>query len=68
MKSKIKALFFSGVALLGAPAFAHPGHDHEAWTSELMHALFYGSIAAVVVLAAGIYASKRTQNLNKKED
>ncbi|SUD91727.1 hypothetical protein [Psychrobacter phenylpyruvicus] len=34
-------------------AMAHPGHDHAANHSMLMHALFYGSI--VVVTAACVW-------------
>jgi hypothetical protein len=26
--------------------FAHPGHDHESWSSNFEHILFYSSSAA----------------------
>lgn len=42
------ALFTMLFMLRGA--MAHPGHDHDASHSMLMHVLFYGSI--VVVIAA----------------
>jgi len=29
--------------------FAHPGHDHESWTSNFVHILFYCSLAAGAV-------------------
>jgi hypothetical protein len=32
-------------------AIAHPGHDHTAPTSALIHVLFYGAIFAVGVAA-----------------
>lgn len=31
-------------------AIAHPGHDHAANESMLMHILFYGSIALAIVV------------------
>lgn len=33
-------------------AMAHPGHDHDASHSMLMHALFYGSIVVVIAACA----------------
>ncbi|AFJ03609.1 hypothetical protein Q7C_2484 [Methylophaga frappieri] len=40
----LSLLWFAGMQ----SAFAHPGHDHSAWTSGLIHAIFYLSIVGVV--------------------
>jgi len=45
-----------GLMLLSTAAVAHPGHDHAAWESPLMHTLFYGAMAAAGVAAAVIAA------------
>ena len=38
--------------MMSAQALAHPGHDHHANESMLMHVLFYGSIVAAVATCA----------------
>ena len=53
-----RPLFASLMALvttlmMGAQALAHPGHDHHANESMLMHVLFYGSIIAAIATCAG---------------
>ncbi|MBT3135572.1 hypothetical protein KL866_10720 [Alteromonas sp. ALT199] len=44
------AIFSSGV-------LAHTGHDHEHWTSGVVHALFYASIVGCAA-ACGFAAYK----------
>lgn len=52
MISRIKNTAVAGaLMLLSTAAVAHPGHDHAAWESPLLHTLFYGAIAAIGVAA-----------------
>jgi hydrogenase/urease accessory protein HupE len=44
-------------AVFSAGAFAHAGHDHEHWTSGVMHALFYASLVGCAA-ACGFAAYK----------
>ena len=44
-------------AVFSSGAFAHAGHDHEHWTSGVMHALFYASLVGCAV-ACGFAAYK----------
>lgn len=69
--SKLVQLVFAGMALLvSSLSFAHPGHDHSATSSSLMHALFYVSIFAL--LATGVYLvkknSKKASDTSSKEN
>lgn len=54
-------IIFAGLGvLLSNPLFAHPGHDHSASGSELVHLLWLVPVivAAVVVVFKEITASK----------
>ncbi|MED5235119.1 hypothetical protein WE348_02615 [Alteromonas macleodii] len=44
-------------AVFSSGAFAHAGHDHEHWTSGVMHALFYASLVGCAA-ACGFAAYK----------
>ncbi len=48
------------VPLLASPAvvLAHPGHDHEAWSSPLFHLAFFASLVAVIAVG-GLLLRKR---------
>nr|WP_159063614.1 hypothetical protein [Thaumasiovibrio occultus] len=50
--------------LFPAIAAAHPGHEHDHWSSMLIHAGWAGSLVAVAV-AIGYYIKKRNAS---KED
>lgn len=55
-------IIFAGLALLlSNPLFAHPGHDHSASGSGLVHLLWLVPVivAAVVVVFREINAPKR---------
>ncbi len=59
---KKTAAIFTGLSLLlSNPSFAHPGHDHSASDSGLVHLLWLVPviIAAVVVVFKEITAPKR---------
>ena len=60
MKKTI-AIFTGLSLLLSNPSFAHPGHDHSASDSGLVHLLWLVPviIAAVVVVFKEITAPKR---------
>jgi len=38
-------------------AFAHPGHDHDHWTSNTIH--FILALALLGVVAVGVYVYRR---------
>ncbi len=50
--------------LTSTSAMAHPGHDHAANESMLMHVLFYGAIVAAVAVA--VWFAYR--QINKQSD
>jgi hypothetical protein len=58
---KTTAIFTGLSLLLSNPSFAHPGHDHSASDSGLVHLLWLVPvvIAAVVVVFKEITAPKR---------
>ena len=58
---KITAILTGLSLLLSNPSFAHPGHDHSASDSGLVHLLWLVPviIAAVVVVFKEITAPKR---------
>jgi len=60
MMKKIVFLFALWVLLLSNPLFAHPGHDHSAAGSGLVHLLWLVPVivAAVVVVFKEITAPK----------
>ena len=43
--------------MMSSTAMAHPGHNHAANESMLMHVLFYGSIA--IAIAAVVWVAYR---------
>lgn len=55
--TRLQTVIFSLLVSLFTPlAFAHPGHDHEHWSSAFLHALFYASLfAAGAACAFAIY-------------
>lgn len=60
-----KYVFFTAVSIFAASAaIAHPGHDHAATSSGLLHALFALSIVGTAGL--GIYFASRKSA--KQED
>jgi hypothetical protein len=52
--------------LASSSASAHVGHDHDHWSSEPIHMLFYGVIA-LTALAATIWTVKAKRKKNTKE-
>ena len=44
--------------------YAHTGHDHSHWSSDLLHILFYAAIAvaAVGIVYATVKRSSKTDN------
>lgn len=66
--SVLKTLIPSLMALVASlmmtsQALAHPGHDHQANESMLIHVLFYGSIIVSVAVLAWFaygYFTKRS--------
>ena len=50
--------------LFSQSVFAHTGHDHSHWSSDLLHILFYVAIAvaAVGITYATFKRSSKTDN------
>lgn len=68
MKKSIQSLVAaSATAALSTTVLAHPGHDHSALSAGLIHALFYGAIAAVTGLAVYL-AVKHIRAKKQKQD
>lgn len=65
MKVKHKAWTLLCLLLLSAQSIAHPGHDHEHWSSDLLHGLFYG--AAALAFAAVSWGAWTKWKKNDKE-
>jgi|OM-RGC.v1.035474478 hypothetical protein len=49
--------------LLSSSVFAHPGHDHQHWSSGIIHGIFYLSIL-IVMFVAGVFV---TNLMNKRK-
>jgi len=66
MLAKLRnALFLvSSLMMISNTAFAHAGHDHSAWSSSLIHVLFYGAILSVV--AGGVYLIRSKRKASDK--
>jgi len=62
---KIISVFIGGIALVTHTANAHPGHDHNAASADLVH-LFW---IAPAVIAVGLIAYKLlNKNKQAKKD
>ncbi|TDO98670.1 hypothetical protein [Marinomonas balearica] len=42
---------------ISTAVFAHPGHDHQHWSSSIIHGIFYLSIL-IVLFVAGVFVAK----------
>ena len=52
---------------LSTAAMAHPGHDHSAWHSSMIHGLVYGALAlAAVTAVAWTLHKKSTTSVSHK--
>lgn len=54
------------IAMLASAASAHPGHDHMAWSSPVIHAAL-GSLIGVVFVALGWYLHRRHKQTQKSD-
>ena len=59
LKKALSTITLSATTTL---AMAHPGHDHDAANSGLMHVLFYGAIVALGVAVVWLIV----RSFNKK--
>lgn len=68
MKTTIRSLAAASAAtVISNTALAHPGHDHSALSAGLIHALFYGAIAAVGAMAVYL-AVRHIRSRKQKQD
>lgn len=63
MKTSQKLILVGSAMLTSMSVSAHSGHDHSHWSSDLLHAMFYLSLAA----AAGALAFATKKYANKKK-
>lgn len=46
------------------PVYAHPGHDHTHWTSDIFHGVFFIALVTVAIASAIAFVkitSKKSQ-------
>lgn len=67
---KLSALTIAAATSLSSIAYAHPGHDHNAWTAVPLHFIYYGSIAGMIAVAAfGLYQrSKKSKTVRNDHE
>ena len=68
MKRITKAQQLLAATLLAFPVvcLAHPGHDNEAWSSPIVHLVFFGSILAVIAVGGAILRKRFSAQSNNK--
>ena len=65
LSSLITLLFLAPFSI---SAFAHPGHDHSHWTSELAHSILFVAIACVVAMSVKFMKRKSTKSNSAKKE
>ncbi len=65
MNLKKMAFPFIAFLCLSEIAVAHPGHDHEHWSSYAVHGVYFVSLMALVVVA--VYAVRRKRLTSKSQ-
>lgn len=60
---KVQFLFASLLVMVSTSVLAHPGHNHEHWSSNAVHFLYFVAIAAA--LSVAWKAVKSFQRTNK---
>lgn len=58
LKSAVQTLC---LLLFTTHALAHSGHDHSHWTSDLLHILFYASIAGVIAAISYMLIKRKSK-------
>jgi hypothetical protein len=53
MKHFIKCIIFTLLLSPSFYTFAHPGHDHNNWTSDFLHTGYYVSL--LLLLSIGVF-------------
>jgi len=48
--------------LLSGSLAAHPGHDHSSLESPILHLVFYGAIASVVMVITWYFLRRNRQD------
>jgi len=61
----LKHFMFVFLAVFSSASFAHEGHDHSHWSSNLTHLIL--ALAVVSVVAAGAQYFRRRSQLKKGE-
>lgn len=53
------------LSLVSAATFAHEGHDHNHWTSDTIHTVFYVSLFVVAAIASIALVKRLSTKINK---
>ncbi len=61
-----KQLFILAGTLLPVVSFAHPGHDHSHWTSDLTHGALLFAIVAFAAMATKIIHSRSKASIEEE--
>jgi hypothetical protein len=48
-------------------AYAHPGHDHSQWSSDIIHGVLFLGVASLGALAAFFIKQKLNNKKNQKD-
>lgn len=62
----MKALFATCTLLISSSVFAHPGHDHSAMSSGIVHLAL--GLAVLAVIGAGARYFYNQQSQSKKQE
>lgn len=63
----MKALFATSTLLISSSVFAHPGHDHSATSSGIIHLALGLAIVAVIGAGARYFYKQQQSQTNKQE-
>lgn len=63
----MKALFATSALLISSSVYAHPGHDHAATSSGIIHLALGLAVLAVIVTGARYFYNYQ-QSQTKKQD
>ncbi|MEP0357673.1 hypothetical protein [Paraglaciecola sp.] len=62
-------VYLGALSLLSSAAFAHEGHDHNHWSSDALHILFYGSLVTLLAVVSflGIKQLRKKESSKSEE-
>jgi hypothetical protein len=64
--TRTQQLLAAALTTLPAVCFAHPGHDHDAWSSPIVHLGFFAALVAVAVVGGTMLRKRFSAQSNNK--